>query len=208
MDINNRRFWILRLLILISMFVPLMGLIIGVYCYDSLCFCDILFYNLGTNTYYLFLLAVSTNYIRDIRLILPHYNYITTPISNKELLIRDVKCILTHKYTCYIVVVSCIMLIISDVDDFQKVAIGVIFILLLFFFTTFYVFFCNSDFKFTWIKNNCVAFNYPFVFLPIAYALGNAWLIGYAILLFILSILLSAVYYRKAIKAMQQPFIK
>ena len=199
--------WTFRLILTpIGILLPLSGLI------ADLDLHLMLFYSMTISVMYLCFISLSIRYIDRYAFIVPHiyphYNYITSPISNRELLIKEVIHILTHKYTYYIVVVNYIVLIISDIATVQKVAIGMLFILLLFFFTTFFVFFCNSDFQFAWLKRNVALFSIPTSTIAIFGIKGINWLICYAVLLLILSILLSVVYYRKALKAMQEPFEK
>lgn len=140
MNNNKLRLWIFRLILIpLALLIPLLGLI------DDSDLHIILFYGLGISVLHLCLIGISVNFIGIRTFILPHtlphYHYITTPISSKELLIREIKHILTHKYTCYIIIIYYITLIINNISLIEKFAIGTLFIILLFFFTTFFVFF-------------------------------------------------------------------
>lgn len=204
---NKLSIWLLRLLLMpTSILLPLLGLISDLDLYTILFFC------LGISCLHLCLIGISVNYIgiqsHILPCIFPHYNYITIPISNKELLIKEIKHTLNRKYTFYIVIVYFITLAISDLSYVQKIAIGMLFISLLFFFTTFFIFFCNSDFKFTWLKRNTALFSIPLSTISIFGMHGINLLIIYSLLLLTISIFLSIIYYQKAIKAMQQPFMK
>ena len=200
MDINKRKLWLFRLLLVpLAIIMPWFGLIFS----D-----DNWIYSLVVPFMYLSIIAISVNYdnIKIYRLIYPHYNYITSPISNRGLLIREIKHILTHKYTCYVIIANWITLIVSDITMAQKLTIGSLFIALIVFFTTFVVFFCNADFKFTWLKRNVIVFTIPYLIM--INIKNYNYLFTYIVSLLIMSILLSVVYYRKALKAMQEPFEK
>lgn len=201
MDINKRKVWVFRLLIIpMAIIMPWFGMILSDND-DGIC-------SLVVPIIYVAMIAIIIKYdnIKICRIVYPHYNYITSPISNRGLLTREIKHILTHKYTYYLTIANWITLIVSDITIVQKLTIGTLFIALIVFFTTFIVFFCNADFKFTWLKRNTVVFSFPF--LTMGYIKNDKYLFFYIVSLLIMSILLSVVFYRKALKTMQEPFEK